>query len=144
MSVCLGRIGIIPPGHIRDPGDVDRVSLGACIQGLIASTIIERLTLCPDACVAARGLVHKIVVLYMSVFQKQSREQRIIASVYDETYHGTGLIITKVRSQCARKEGTDGDERFGCREKACRGARGDADASERGATLNSSRIAVVW
>ena len=62
VSVCLGRSSIVPPGHLRDPGDVDEIGVDRGIQSLISADGIEKLAASFDASIAAPGLVDCVFI----------------------------------------------------------------------------------
>ena len=62
LRVCLGCVGIVLPGHLRDPGDVDEIGVGCGIQRLFSNEVIDNLTASLDASIAADGLVDCVLI----------------------------------------------------------------------------------
>jgi len=62
VRVLLSCVGIVLPGHLRDPGDVDEIGVDHGIQGLISMGDIDFLAARFDASVAATGLVDCVFI----------------------------------------------------------------------------------
>ena len=95
VSICLGCVGIVLPGHLRDPGNVDEIGVDRGIQSLISGDVIESLSASFNASIAATGLVDCV---FIHVRLPRTDHVNIAAMAVDDggTYHGTGLMVTKI------------------------------------------------
>jgi len=107
VRVLLSCVGIVLPGHLRDPGDVDEIGVDHGIQGLISSGGIDFLAARFDAGVTATGLVDCV---FIHIRLPKTDPVKIVSTAMDDggTYHGTGLMVAKIWSAGKQTRGLQG------------------------------------